>query len=639
TLAEQQARAILQVLPTHPEALLIQGIARRLQGDAPGARDLLADLARAQPRSARTHYELALSLAALGETQAAIAALRRVLALAPAMSDAWRALGDVLMLAGETEAADAAYARHIRTAVNDPELMRAGDALCAGNLPRAEHVLKARLKRTPTDIAAIRMLAETATRLGRYRDAENLLRRCLELAPGFAPARHNFAVVLFRQSRAAEAIPHIRQLLEQAPNDPNYRNLLAAALAVNGDYREAIAAYEDVLRDFPLQPKIWLGYGHALRTEGRRADCVAAYRRSLELAPSLGEAYWSLANLKTGALAAADTAAMRAALSRADLAEDDRLHVHFALGRALEDAADYAESFAQYAAGAKIRRQQVHYDAAETASLVARVAAFFNATFLAAHAEDGHTDDAPIFVVGLPRSGSTLVEQVLASHGSVEGTLELPDIGLIARDFRRAAGDPTSYPEGLATLDAAALAELGQRYIDRTLVHRKRGRARFVDKMPNNWVHFGLIRLILPNAKIIDARRHPMAACFSNFKQHFARGQHFSYDLTELGRYYRDYVSLMDHFDRVLPGRVHRVQYETMVADTDREIRRLLDFCELPFEPACLRFWETERAVRTASSEQVRRPIYREGLDQWRHFEPWLSPLRAALQGPAPPAP
>jgi tetratricopeptide (TPR) repeat protein len=603
-----------------------------LQGDAPGARALLANLAAREPRSARTQYELALTLASLGEGAETIAALRRAVALAPGMTEAWRTLGDMHMLAGDGAAADAAYARHIRIAVNDADLMRAADALCAGRLDRAERLLKDRLKQLPTDVAAIRMLAETATRLGRYEDAENLLTRCLELAPSFTQARHNYAIVLFRQSKAAAALPHIDALLAGAPRDPSYRNLRAAALAVNGDYDRAIGAYEDVLRDFPKQPKIWLSYGHALRTAGRRADSIAAYRRSLSLAPSLGEAFWSLANLKTAPFAADDIAAMRTQLADPALPEDDRLHFHYALGRALEDAAAYEESFFHYAHGARLRRGQLHYDADETSALIDRAIALFTPDFFAARQCHGHPDPAPIFVVGLPRSGSTLIEQVLSSHSQVEGTLELPEIGLISRDVGRArAAADAPYPGCLASLGEAALADLGARYIERTRVHRKRGRVHFVDKMPNNWAHVGMIRLILPHAKIIDARRHPLATCFSAFKQHFARGQNFSYDLTELGRYYLDYVRLMDHFDAALPGRIHRVMYEDMVADTEAEIRRLLAYCGLAFEPACLRFWETDRAVRTASSEQVRQPIFRAGLDQWRHYEPWLGPLKRAL--------
>lgn len=629
-LAAEQAQAILAAV-AHPEAELILGIARRYQGDNEAARGILEKLAAAQPGSARTRYELAQALAALGDYAPAIAALRRAAELAPGLAEAWRSLGDLLTLTGDSAGADAAYARQIRAAVNDAELMQAADALCQNRLDIAERVLKVRLKRTPTDVAAIRMLAQTATRLDRNKDAESLLSRCLELAPSFTSARHNYAIVLYRQGRAPEALQQLEQLLAQAPHDPSYRSLLAACLAATGEVSRSIEIYADILGKFANQPKLWMSYGHALRTAGQRAESVAAYRRAIALAPALGEAYWSLANLKTEPFTQGEIAAMRSGLARQGPDINDRLHLHYALGHALEAAGEYRESFGHYAEGARLRRTMVEYSADQTSRSVEHAIAVFSAEFLARHQGSGNPDPAPIFVIGLPRSGSTLVEQILSSHSAVEGTMELPDMALLAREIGGGAESGAQYPHCLATLPPADLAAHGARYLERTQLHRKLGRAYFIDKMPNNWVHTGLIHLILPNARIIDARRHPMAACFSAFKQHFARGQHFSYDLTELGRYYRDYVRLMDHFDTVLPGRVHRVRYETMVADTEAEIRRLLDYCGLDFEPACLRFWETDRAVRTASSEQVRRPIFREGLEHWRNYEPWLEPLRAAL--------
>jgi tetratricopeptide (TPR) repeat protein len=633
TLAAEQARAVLAAVPGHPEAEYILGGALRRQGDAPAARVVLENLAAAQPRSAHTHYELALTLAALGESAGAIAALRRCTALAPGFSDAWRGLGDLLMLQGDAPGADAAYARHIRAAVNDPDLIRAADALCQGELGIAERLLKNRLKIHPTDVAALRMLGETATRLGRNLDAENLLRQCLELAPSFAAPRHNLAVVLYRQGKAREAIPLLERLLQDSPRDPNYRSLLAACLGATGEFDRAIEVYGAVIGEMPRQPKIWMSYGHALRAAGRREESVAAYHRSIELAPTCGEAFWSLANLKTVPFTDAQVSAMQDALARPDLGDDDRLHMHYALGRALEMTGDYQRSFTNYAAGARIRRGQVRYSAADTNDAVQRAKSVFDAAFFARHEGAGCPDPAPVFVVGLPRSGSTLIEQILSSHSVVEGTMELPDMAILAREIGGGAGAAERYPACLDTLPADAIAALGRNYIERTRHQRKLGKTYFIDKMPNNWVHAGLIRLILPQAKIIDARRHPMAAGFSSFKQHFARGQNFSYDLTELGLYYRDYLDLMAHIDAVQPGAVHRVLYEDMVEHTEREIRRLLDYCGLPFEEACLRFHQTRRAVRTASSEQVRRPIFRQGLDHWRHYAPWLGELEAALAG------
>ena len=629
-LARRQAEEILRVVPGDPRALLIVGAAHRMGGDPRGGRDVLEPLAAAQPRAASVHYELGQCLAALGEADKAIAALRRATALKPGMPEAWRALGDQLTLIGDAPSADAAYAQHIRASVHDPLLMQAAVALCEDRLGIAEHLLRDHLKRNPTDVAALRMLAELGTRLGRYGEAEAMLARCLELAPSFDGARHNYAIVLYRQQKSTEAIPHIEALLAKSPRDPGYRNLMAAALGLVGEYGRAIAIYEDVLGEYPNQPKIWLAYGHALRTAGRRGDAVAAYQRSIAMAPRLGEAYWSLANLKTERFTPREEAAMRERLDDPELDLEDRLHLHFALGKALEDRGEFADSFAQYANGAALRRSETPYDAARTTEDTRLSQALFTRDFFASRGEGGAPSAAPIFIVGLPRSGSTLIEQILSSHSAVEGTMELPDLPRIAR----ALGVDGDYFVRLAAMTAKERTMLGEEFLAAARVHRKLGRPFFIDKMPNNCRHVGLIDLILPHAKIIDARRHPMAACFSAFKQLFARGQGFSYDLDDVGRYYLDYVTLMNHFDAVRPGRVHRVIYEDMVDDMETEVRRLLDHCGLPFEAGCLRFHETERPVRTASSEQVRLPLYREGLDHWRNFEPWLGPLKAAL-GPA----
>jgi tetratricopeptide (TPR) repeat protein len=534
-------------------------------------------------------------------------------------------------MAGGGQAVDVDKA--LAASVRDPRLMEAGLALVEGRLAVAERLLRPHLKEKPTDIAAIRMMAELAGRLGRYGDSEKLLRRALELAPGFTAARANLATVLYRQNRPAEAIEVLDALLNGEPANPAHQNLKAAALGRIGGYEEAIALYSAVLERFPDQPKVWMSYGHVLKTVGRQHDSIAAYRRAIAAAPSLGEAWWSLANLKTVELGAADSAAMERALATPGLAEEDRFHLHFALGKALEDAGEAERAFAHYEEGNRLRRAGLAYDPDEIDRHVERSVALFTPPFFAAREGRGCAVGDPIFILGMPRAGSTLIEQMLASHSRVEGTMELPDVPALAKRLggRRLKSEPTAYPESLAALSAGELQALGEEYLERTRIQRKTGRPFFIDKMPNNWAHVGLIHLILPNAKIIDARRHPLACTFSNFKQHFARGQGFSYDLAELGRYYRAYVELMRHFDAVLPGRVHRVIYERMVEDPEAELRRLLDYLDLPFEAACLRFHENERAVRTASSEQVRQPINREGLDQWRAFEPWLGPLKDTL--------
>ncbi|MDB5455489.1 MAG: sulfotransferase, partial [Caulobacter sp.] len=572
-------------------------------------------------------------LADLGRTQAAIAAFKRAVALDPALGEAWRGLAEALALVGDTAGADAAQARQIQASVRDPALIEAASALVDNRLAVAERLLRDYLKAKPTEAPAIRMLAEVAARLGRYEDAEVLLARALELVPGFTAARHNYATVLYRQNKSVEAIDQVERLLEIEPRNPAYANLKAAALGHIGEYAAAIACYDAVLADYPNQPKGWMSLGHALKTVGRHADSVAAYQTAIAQAPALGEAWWSLANLKTHRFDEADLAAMTAQLARPELADEDRFHLHYALGKALEDAARYAESFAHYDRGAALRRQAIEYDADETTARADQSIALFTPAFFAARDGQGCPAPDPIFIVGLPRSGSTLVEQILASHSAVEGTMELPDVIAIAKRLggKRTRGQASAYPEALAELDAATLAALGQEFLDRTRVQRKSGRPFFIDKMPNNFAHVGLIHLMLPNAKIIDARRHPLGCCFSGFKQHFARGQTFSYSLDDLGRYYADYVRLMAHVDTVLPGRVHRVIYEQMVEDPETEIRALLAYCGLPFEAGCLNFHQNDRAVRTASSEQVRQPIFKDAVEHWQNYEPWLGPLKTAL--------
>jgi predicted Zn-dependent protease len=630
-LAAEQAGEILKVVPGHPVATLLLGSARRATGETDAALQILEQLTRAQPNWATAHYELGLAL--LDARRPATAALRRAVALKPDMPDAWRTLGDQLTIEGDLRGADAAYAQHIKASTKDPRLMGAALALCENQIGQAELMLRDHLKKFPTDVAAIRMFAEVAGRLGRYKDAENLLARCLELAPGFNAARYNYAMALYRLNKNVAALQQIDILTASEPRNSGYRNLKAVVLANIGDYQESLEIYADVLAKHPDQARIWMSYGHALATAGRQQDSIAAYRRCIALAPTLGEPYYSLANLKTFRFDAAEVQTMRAHLTSADITNEDRAHFHFAIGKALEDSRSYAESFEHYARGNKLRSAVVGYDPEATTAFVRRSKQLVNKEFFAAREGFGAPAADPIFIVGLPRAGSTLVEQILASHSLVEGTMELPDMLAIAAELGGKASRPqdSAYPEVLATLSADQCRALGERYIEQTRIQRKTNKPFFIDKMPNNFQHIGLIRLALPNARIIDARRHPMACCFSGFKQYFARGQRFTYSLEDIGRYYRDYVELTAHFDAVLPGRIHRVIYENMVGDTEGEVRRLLAFCGLPFEAATLSFYANERAVRTASSQQVRQPIFREGIDQWRHYEPWLQPLRDTL--------
>jgi tetratricopeptide (TPR) repeat protein len=618
----------LQVAMKHAANLL----AARPALAAEQAREIL----KAVPNHAPAAFLLARAYARIGRGDEAIAALRQTVKLQPDHPEAWRLLADHLAATGDAEGADAAYLRHVKASTRNPALLEAAGAMVRKDLPRAEALLKAHLMRAPTDVPAIRMLAEVAARYGRDEDARKLLERCLELAPNFLPALYAYALLLHRDNESARALPVIERLLEAEPRHPGYRNFHAVLLSRLGEFDRASRIYAELLREYPAQAKVWLSYGHTLKTEGNLGAGVEAYRRSITLEPAFGEAYWSLANLKTFRFEPAEIAAMEAKVADSTVKDVDRLHLEFALGKAYEDAGDWATSFSHYEKANALQRARFRYDPDHNSERLRRLKAIFTREFFAARAGAGCPSPDPIFIVGLPRAGSTLLEQILSSHSRVEGTMELPEIIAIARELRAQSGSQAvgAYTDRLAALDAALLRELGERFLANTRVYRKSGRPFFIDKMPNNFLHIGLIHLVLPNARIIDARRHPLACCISNYRQHFASGQRFAYDLADLGRYYRDYVELMAHFDAVLPGRVHRVIYERLVEDTEAEVRRLLDYCGLPFEDACLRFFENERAVRTPSSEQVRQPIYREAVDQWRRYETWIGPLKDAL-GPA----
>ena len=631
-LAEQQALEILKPCPNDVNGLTLLGTAQRLQRKFDEALRTLRMARKRAPDFAMAHQEFGLTLMAMDRADDAVKALRKAVELQPKMPIAWKALGDILLAQGDKKESRKAYRQHLVSTVKNPELVQAGDHLFAGRIAKAEALCREVLKKDPVDVSAIRMLAAIAIKLGRYGDADKLLTRCLELAPDFHLARNDYANALSKQQQYEPALAELETLLSVEPDNPNHLMLKASILVNIGNFQSAIDLYDRVLVRYPKQPRAHLSNGHALKTVGRQDDAINAYRKAIELEPSLGEAYWSLANLKTFQFEAEEVAAMREQVLAKPDNRQDFFHLCFALGKSLEDRQQYEEAFGNFKLGNAVRRKTVSWDAEDHHRNMQRLEEFFDAGFFEERENSGCMDDSPIFIVGLPRSGSTLLEQILASHSEVEGTMELPDIISIARRLggKKARADESRYPQILGEQLAQQLRELGEEYLERTKIQRS-GAPYFIDKMPNNFSHVGLIHVILPNAKIIDARRHPLGGCFSGFKQLFARGQNFSYDLAEIGRYYRDYVELMDHWDRVLPGCVLRMQYEDVVADTENEVRRLLNYCGLEFEPECLRFYETERAIRTPSSEQVRQPIYSGATEQWRNYEGHLEPLVEAL--------
>jgi len=558
---------------------------------------------------------------------AAAAQLREFVDRHPLSADAYRLLASADRVVAASQVSTGVVQSSVVSGAQ-MRLQHATRALDADDLEPAEIILRQRLHQAPGDVEALRLMATLATRLDYHAEAEKLLRLALELAPDYLPARFDLASTFDRRNRPLEAVALMDEALTIDPHNQFAQAIKATALGRAGRYDESLALYERLLERAENEPKIWTSYGLMLKTVGRSEQGRQAMRRAVAIEPATGEAWWELANLKTERFGSADIATMSAVLQGGDASEHDNLHIHFALGKAFEDAADPERAFAHYADGNRLRQNMLSHDPDEVSAEVKASQRFFSRDFFERRADQGSPARDPIFIVGMPRSGSTLVEQILASHSQIEGTTELPDIGFIARRIGRRQG---AYFSKLAKLTPAELRALGETYLANTRAHRVEGRPLFIDKMPNNWVHVPLIHLILPNAKIIDARRHPMACGFSNFKQHFARGQAFSYDLTWMGRYYADYVRMMAHVDRVLPGRVHRVIHEDLVANTEEEIRRLIDYLGLPFEDSVLRFYENERAVRTPSSEQVRQPVNPRGLDQWRPFEPWLEPLKRAL--------
>lgn len=629
--AERLATEMLAEVPGHAMALLFQGIARRLTGQPAAAIEVLQPLCENVQDAPFPHLQLGLALRESGRLDEAARSMRRAIAIKPDFSDAWLALAHLLGNTEDTQGLDEAFEGYIASAMQDPLLREIAAALDADRLADAEQRLRRRLESYPKDVVALRMLATVAVRTARFDDAETLLQATLELAPGYLAARHDYAGVLVRQTRPAEALAEVERLLASEPANVPWRKLKAAILLHLLDYAEAAAEYEALLREQPDDAGLHASLGHCLRIMGRREESIDAYRRAIALAPQAGEAYWNLANLKTYRITDAELDAMRRQLAKAELGNEARTHLHFAMGKALEDRGEFEESFRHYDDGNRTRRRNVTWDAEEFSGYVNRCVQLFTKEFFAERAGFGADSTAPIFVVGLPRSGSTLVEQILASHSQVEGTTELPQVKFMAARLARRVPAAPSQPAAVAEIGDSESRELGQEYVQLTRPYRKLETPWFIDKTPNNFEHLGLIALMLPRARIVDVRRQPMACGLSVFKHLFARGQHFSYSLEDIGRYYGDYVRLMKHFDSVLPERVHRLSYEALVQDTEAETRRLLDYLELPFEASCLRFHENPRTVSTPSSEQVRSPIFSEGLDHWRHYEPWLEPLESAL--------
>jgi tetratricopeptide (TPR) repeat protein len=629
-LAESQA--LLARAPDHRDALLFVGIAQRYLGRTAEALITLQTLEHHHPRFSRLYEERGRCYVELKQAPQAIEAFERAVGINHSLPGSWRMLEGLYRMTGQMDKALKAARQVTALQQVPPEVVTAAGLLADRDLDAAETLVRAYLLQHGDHVEAMRLLAGIGIERRVYDDAEILLAAVLKLEPGHRLARREYAGVLVELNRYAEARPEIERLLKEEPDNRDYKALNAWFSVGLGEHAQSVDQYRELLLESPLNPEIHMSIAHALKTMGHGDEAIESYRRAAACRPDFGEAYWSLANLKTYRFTDEELTKIRAAESAPITGVVDRYHLSFALGKALEDQGEFAESFRYYERGNALKRVESNYRPEIIENNTRQQIEVCTREFFDSRRGWGAPDLDPIFIVGLPRSGSTLLEQILASHSQVEGTQELANVQQIVAKLRGRDPDLNNsrYPRILTQLSAADFLQLGAHYMAGTRVYRT-DKPFFIDKMPNNFRHLGLIHLMLPNAKIIDARREPMACCFGNLKQLYANGQEFTYSTADIARYYRTYLELMRHWNRVLPGRVLRVQYEDVVDDLEGNVRRLLDFCGLPFEAGCIEFHKTERSVRTASSEQVRQPLYRAGLDQWRQFEPWLGTLKDAL--------
>ena len=626
-----EIKSVLDKVPNHFEALYLKAVSERYINDFDSAFATLQQLKSISPEYGRAFQEEGHIYFAKGEYDRALRAYQQATTYNPGLEASWHAQAQILNQKGLHNQAQSAQGFYDRLKALPRELHTATNLLHEGKLVKAEQVCKFYMLKDKKNVEGMRLLADIASRLGAKDEAEFLYETALAIEPKNVSILIDFVSFLKTVQKPKKALKHAEFLDKLHPNNPMLQSILAIQSLEVGDYETAMTLFDEVLKRLPNDPITLTSKGHALKTYGEQADAITSYRKAFEVKADHGEAYFSLANLKTYKFLESEIERMQQVLKTDGLTLQNRANLNFSLGKAFEDKKDFQQAFEYYDEGNENKRVLSQYDSARMTADLKAQADICTKSFFENRKNTGHAAPDPIFILGLPRAGSTLLEQIIASHSQVDGTLELPNILTLAnRLSRRKKPDQADYPGLLADLSNDQFEAFGKAFIEDTRIHRQ-GAPFFIDKMPNNFRHIGLIHLILPNAKIIDARRHPMACCFSGFKQLFAEGQEFTYGLEQIGQYYRDYVDLMDHWDEVLLGKVLRVQYEDVVADTETEVRRILGFLGLPFEQACVEFHKTERSVRTASSEQVRQPIFKSGLEQWRNFEPWLDPLKDAL--------
>jgi tetratricopeptide (TPR) repeat protein len=627
------AQSVLAGDPEQRDALLFTAIAQRFLNQIPAALQTLGVLERHHPTFSRLFEERGRCYVAQRQARPAIDAFVRAVQLNHSLPGSWSMLEGLYRMQGETHNSTVAASNVASLRAQPADIVLANSLFTDGDLEQAESLTRTFLIQHGDNIEAMRLLARIGIAHKVFLDAHVLLAAVLERAPEYVAARHEYAFVLIELQRFEEASREVEKLLLAEPDNRQLKILQAAAAVGLGEFERALTLYRGLLVGSPEDAEAYLSIGHAQKTLGQAASAIESYHRAAQLRADFGDAWWSLANLKTYRFGTDEIAAMERSAAAADTSIVDRYHLSFAIGKGLEDAGQFAESFRYYQLGNELKRPECRYRAELIERNTQQQIEVCTLPFFASRRGWGNPAPDPIFIVGLPRSGSTLLEQILASHSRVEGTQELPNVQQIVsrlHGFGPEHEDPR-YPRILRDLGAEDFARLAEEYLSGARVYRSRGAPFFIDKMPNNFRHIGLLHLILPNARIIDARREPIACCFSNFKQLFANGQEFTYSIDDIARYYRTYLELMKHWDQVLPGRVLRVFHEDVVDDLEGNVRRLLDFCGLDFEAQCIAFHQTQRTVRTASSEQVRQGIYRGGLDQWKNFEPWLGPLQEAL--------
>jgi tetratricopeptide (TPR) repeat protein len=627
------AESLYEQHSSHRDLVYLIAANQRCLNRIPKALATLDALESHHPQYSLLYQERGHCLSATGDLPGAVRAFAKAVEINPALVASWTMLATLYASVGDSR--NAAIARQQLAVLKDlpEEVVRAGSLYSDGDLVGAEKIVRGFLLRNGDHAEGMRLLARIQLRCRVLDEAEFLLEETLKHAPDYRAARLEYVQVLIRRQKYPQALAEAESLLELEPENATCLLFSATALAGLGRIEAAISVYRKLLVSSPQSPELHVVLGHSLKAAGLRQDAIASYRAAALARPDFGDAWWSLANLKTWRFSDEEIALMRAAESASVTQTPDRVALCFALGKALEDQEEYEPSWSYYIKGNALKRgaSLYHPDVSETNTL--RQMEVCSAAFFAERAGYGLPDEGPIFIVGLPRSGSTLIEQILASQSQVEATQELGDVPRIVLELQGNSSsrpEDSAYPGILADLQTEEFRRLGDRYLHDTVPYRT-GKPHFIDKMPNNFRHIGLIHLMLPNARIIDVRREPMACCFSNFKQLFAEGQEFTYSIEDIASYYRTYLELMRHWHAVLPGRVLHVSYEEVVDDLEGQVRRILDFCRLGFESSCLEFYKTKRNVRTPSSEQVRQAIFRESLDQWRKYERWLAPLKDAL--------